>query len=694
MKGDDARDLELQTLRDRLSRLSDASLRINESLDFDTVLHEVLVSARELTGARYAVITLLNDAGEIQDSLPSGLSSEEAEYLWELPEGWKIFHYLWGVQEPLRVRDFLAHMRSLGLPEFRPPMSVGSVVPFPAVPIRHRSEVVGNFFLAEKEVGPEFTSEDEETLVMFASQAAMVIANARRYRDEQRARADLATLVGTSPVGVAVFDVRTGTPVSFNLEAIRIVDNLRTPDQTPEQLLDVLTVRRAEGREVSLDELSMAQALSLGETVRAEEIALSVPDDRNVNALMNATPIRAENGEVETFVVTLQDMTTLEGLERLRAEFLAMVSHELRTPLTSVKGSITTLLDPRAALSPVEMRQYFGIIDAQVDRMHVLMSDLLDVARIETGTLAVGPEPTDVALLVSEACNSFRSGGGGHNIDVEIEANLPWVMVDRLRMVQVLGNLLTNAAKYSPESSPIRVKAGREGVHVAMSVANEGRGIPAQSRPQLFRKFSRIDAENQGGDTGLGLAICKGIVEAHGGRIRAESDGPGRGARFTFELGLRTDGDGRPGGGVASGGAGKASPGPARPCAAWDRRPRADEGHRGYGRGAGDLPVGLRPGPPRRQGLRHGSRRPRGKAVLTDGVGRQDQGGPAQAGIPRGSTAVPRGRPQDRLCRAPGEPGRCYGPAYRRRVRDPRGAFDQRRASTDLCASAETGLEA
>ena len=301
MKGDDARDLELQTLRDRLSRLSDASLRINESLDFDTVLHEVLDSARELTGARYAVITLLNDAGEIQDSLPSGLSSEEAEHLWELPEGWKIFHYLWGVQEPLRVRNFLAHMRSLGLPEFRPPMSVGSVVPFLAVPIRHRSEVVGNFFLAEKEVGPEFTSEDEETLVMFASQAAMVIANARRYRDEQRARADLATLVDTSPVGVAVFDVRTGTPVSFNLEAIRIVDNLWTPDQTPEQLLDVLTVRRAEGREVSLDELSMAQALSLGETVRAEEIALSVPDDRNVNALMNATPIRAENGEVGDF---------------------------------------------------------------------------------------------------------------------------------------------------------------------------------------------------------------------------------------------------------------------------------------------------------------------------------------------------------------------------------------------------------
>ena len=117
-----------------------------------------------------------------------------------------------------------------------------------------------------------------------------------------------------------------------------------------------------------------------------------------------------------------------------------------------------------------------------------------------------------------------------------MEPDLPLVMADRRRIVQVLGNLLSNAARHSPEASVIRVTAVREEVHVAFSVADEGRGIPAESLPHLFRKFSRIESEEQGGDTGLGLAICKGIVEAHGGRIWAESDGPGLGARFTFTL--------------------------------------------------------------------------------------------------------------------------------------------------------------
>ena len=316
---------------------------------------------------------------------------------------------------------------------------------------------------------------------------------------------------------MAVFDAKTGAPVSFNREAVRIVDSLRDPDQPPEQLLEVLSYRRADGREIA--PFDIAKELIAGDTVRAEEIFIEVPDGRSVTTLVNGTPIRGEDGRIVSVVVTLQDMTELEELERLRAEFLAMVSHELRTPLTSVKGSIATLLDPPSALGPTEMRQFFRIIDSQIDRMHVLISDLLDVARIETGTLAVSPEPTDVAILVGEAGNGFRSAGGRHNIEVELAPDLPWVMADRLRMVQVLGNLLTNAARHSPESSIIRVTAVGEGVHVAVSVSDHGRGIPAESLPHLFRKFSRIESQEQGGDTGLGLAICKGIVEALGGRM-------------------------------------------------------------------------------------------------------------------------------------------------------------------------------
>ena len=352
----------------------------------------------------------------------------------------------------------------------------------------------------------------------------------------RKAKADLEALIDTTPVGVVVFDAGTGAMVSVNREMLSIVDALRYPDRPPEQLLEVVTVRRADGREISLEELPLAQALSVGETVRAEEIVLRVPDGRSVRALLNATPIRSEEGRVESYVVVLQDMTPLEEQERLRAEFLAMVSHELRAPLASVKGSVATLLGPPAPLNPAEMRQFHQIIDSQVDRMHLLISDLLDVARIETGALVISPGATDVAMLVGEARNAFHAGGGRHGIEIELAKDLPWVMADRARMTQVLTNLLSNAAHNSPQSSPIRVSAALEDVHVAVSVSDRGRGIPADSLRHLFRKFSRIDGGEQGRGTGLGLAVCKGIVEAHGGRIRAESDGPGLGARFTFTM--------------------------------------------------------------------------------------------------------------------------------------------------------------
>ena len=533
---------EIAELRDRLSRLSQASLRINETIDFDTVLQGVLDSACSLTGARYGVITLVDEPGQVQDFVTSGLTEEEHRRFTDLPEGMMFFQYLSNIQEPLRLRDFHSHIRSLGLPEFQPPMAVSTPLPFLAAPIRHQGESVGVFYVGEKDV--EFTPEDEETLVMFASQAALVIANARRHRDEQRARADMETLVNTTPVGVLVFDAKTGGVTSVNREARRIVSGLHMPDGSAEELLDMLTFRRADGREVSLEEFPLAQALSTGETVRAEEIVIEVPGGGSVTTLVNATPIRSEEGEVVSVVVTLQDMTPLEEMERLRAEFLGMVSHELRTPLTSIKGSAATLTEAASDLDPAEMLQFFRIIGEQADHMRDLIGDLLDVARIETGELAVAPAPAEVASLVDEARSRFQSGGGRNNLRIDLSPELPLVMADRRRVVQVLSNLLSNAARHSHEASAIGVSAVREGYHVAVSVTDEGRGIAAERLPHLFRKFSRLEGEDRGRDiagSGLGLAICKGIVEAHGGRIWAESDGPGLGARFTFTIPVAGD---------------------------------------------------------------------------------------------------------------------------------------------------------
>ena len=492
MNPPDQRDLEIAALRERLSRLSEAGLRITQDLDFNSVLQGVLESARSLTGARYGVIALHDGNGTPGDFLSSGMTGEESERLWRIP-GWPLhFQYLSRLPGPLRVPDLLGHIRSLGLPELRPTVEVSPTVSFLAAPVLHLGERAGSVFLAEKDGGQEFTPEDEETLVMFATHAAMAIANARRYREERQAKADLETLLDTSPVGVAVFDAATGAPRSFNREAMRLVDSLRGPGQTPVDLLDVLTVRRADGREFSLEEFTLPELLGTGETVQAEEIVLRVPDGRSVTVLLNATPIIGEDGGVESVVVTLQDLAAVEELERLRADFLAMVSHELRAPLTSIKGSAATALGSATDLDPSLLRQFFRIIEDQADHMGELVSDLLDVARIETGALPVSPEPAETFRLVDRARSAFSSAGSGNHLEIDIPPDLPLVLADRRRIVPGAGQPAVQRRPPLPGvlGDPGERGTGgrvRGGVGVRRGPGHSG-GASAPPVPQVLRR--------------------------------------------------------------------------------------------------------------------------------------------------------------------------------------------------------------
>ena len=525
---------EVESLRRRISVLSAASLRISASLDLDTVLHEVVDSARTLTGSGYGLIITLDDAGQPQDFVSAGLSAEEHRRLVEWPDGPRLFEHFRDLPGVLRLADVHVFVRALGFSADLLPSRT-----FQGTPMRHQGVHVGNFYLVDKEGGKEFSDDDEEILVLFASQAASAIANARTYRAERRARADLEALVDTSPVGVVVFNAKTGALVSLNREATRIVESLHLPGSPPAQLLNEITCRRADGREIALDQLPLSGELAGAETVRVEEIVLSTPDGRSVTTLINATPIRAEDGVVESVVVTMQDLAPLEKMDRMRAEFLSMVSHELRAPLTSIKGSTATVLGASPVFAAAEMLQFFRIIDEQADHMSGLIADLLDAGRIDSGTLSVAPEPSEVGTLVDQARNTFLSSGARHTVLINLAPDLPRVMADPRRIVQVLNNLLSNAARYAPESAPIRVSAVRDGVHVALSVSDEGQGIAPERLAHLFNKYTGVAGGGQDsgpGGSGLGLAICKGLVEAHGGRIRAESGGPGQGARFTFTL--------------------------------------------------------------------------------------------------------------------------------------------------------------
>ena len=461
MTESDRRDPDAEAPGTPVSRLSAAVLRISASLDLDTVLREVVESARALTGARLGVIATVDEAGLPQGHVASGLTEEEARQMAAWPDAMRLFEHLRSLDGPLRLADLGEYVASLGLAPGLVPCRT-----FQGTPMRHRGLDVGHFFLGEKAGGGEFTDEDEEVLVLLAAQAAVAIANARAHRDERRARADLEALVETSPVGVVVLDAATGNPLTVNREAKRILAGLLGPDGSLEALREVLTSRLADGREVTLEELKSAERL------RAAEVELSVPDGRSVRMLVNATPIRTGGGEAETVVVTMQDLAALEETERLRAEFLAMVSHELRGPLISIKGVTATLLRPARALDRAELRAFHRIIDQQTDRMDDLVADLLDAGRIDAGKLSVEPEPREVAALVEQARSAFQSAGARQAVRIDLAPDLPAVMADERRIVQVLGNLLSNAARHSPESSPIHVAAVRAGLEVAVSVTD------------------------------------------------------------------------------------------------------------------------------------------------------------------------------------------------------------------------------
>ena len=513
---------------DRVAALTDAILHMSASLDLDTVLREAVDGARALTGARVGMIATDDDAGGPGEFVAWGFTPDEQLELAAWPDRDRLFEHLRGLRETVRVPDLADYVRTLGL-EPTPTFSRA----FQGTPMHYRGVNVGNFFLADKTGADAFSDDDEAVLLLFAAQAAAAIANARTYRSERRARADLEALVETSPVGVVVFDGK-GRPAWFNREARRIVESLRMPGHPAEQLLEVVVCRRADGRETSLADFPLAAQFASPETVRAEEILLSVPDGRSVRMLVNATPVPAVGDVRRSVVVTLQDLAPLDEIERMRTEFLGLVSHELRAPLTAIKGSAATLLDEGADLAPAELREFSRIIDQQADHMRGLIGNLLDAGRIEAGTLSVAPEATAVADLVEQARETIVGAGVSQAVVVDLPSGLPEVMADRRRIAQVLNNLLANAARHAPQTSAIRVAAVRHGTHVAFSVVDNGPGVAPELLPHLFRKH--VGGPSRTAGHGLGLAICKGLVEAHGGRIRAESDGPGRGTTITFTI--------------------------------------------------------------------------------------------------------------------------------------------------------------
>ena len=224
----------------------------------------------------------------------------------------------------------------------------------------------------------------------------------------------------------------------------------------------------------------------------------------------------------------------LRESERMKTELVSIVSHELRTPLASVLGFTSLLL--KREFEPTARRHYLGIVDAQARRLAALLEDFLDAQQMERDGLDLDTEKVDLASLLDEQAQLYRAQSPKHRVEVALEQRPLPVRGDRNRLAQVVGNLLSNAIKYSPEGGVVGLAAKHSGEGVRVSVRDEGLGIPSDQQDRIFTKFFRGDAGATGiTGTGLGLAVSREIVEAHGGRIGFDSD-PGAGSTFWLEL--------------------------------------------------------------------------------------------------------------------------------------------------------------
>ncbi len=237
------------------------------------------------------------------------------------------------------------------------------------------------------------------------------------------------------------------------------------------------------------------------------------------------------------FVAITQDISERKAVERMKAEFIASISHELRTPLTALVGALSLIT---GGLAGPHRDELIDIAMKNSERLLTLINDLLDLKTLESGKVEFRLHRHDLMTLVEQAVEMGRGLAAAFDVRIRVVHALPAaaVEVDGSRLVQVLGNLLANAAKFSPEGSEVEVSVERHGDRARVSVCDQGEGVPEEFRPRLFQRFAQADGSStrRRGGTGLGLAISRAIVEAMGGAIGVEH--PARGACFYFELPL------------------------------------------------------------------------------------------------------------------------------------------------------------
>lgn len=267
------------------------------------------------------------------------------------------------------------------------------------------------------------------------------------------------------------------------------------------------------------------------------------PQERELELF--AAPLRDSQGSIIARLYTFRDITAERTAEHGKVEFLSTISHEMRTPLTSIKGYTNLLLQEGAEEFSAETLEYLTIVQQNTERLNRIVNDLLDIARLDMGTLTLHRSSVDIRATVKAVVESLRplAQQKGHQLIVQVPTKVPLIKADEQRVHQILANLVSNAITYTPHQGKVRVSVRCLPHCIAVRVADTGVGLSPQEQQQLFTRFYRANNPytQQERGVGLGLVITQALVQLHGGTLEFTST-PGQGSTFTFTLPLETAG--------------------------------------------------------------------------------------------------------------------------------------------------------
>lgn len=504
-------------------------------VDLRNVLQTIAEQARRVAGAEYAALGIVMDGtSPFEPWVYSGVPLKQAAAIGHYPRPVGLLGAVPQEGKTIRLRDLHQDPRFHGFPRHHPEM-----VPFLGVPIRYRGESVGNLYLANKVGAEEFSDEDQWAVELLAAHAgvALQVAGIDKLRAEVDAeRARLQIILENAPHGILYVESRTERLLA-NPAARELLG--RSPDPEAGLAQFVGHILHPDGRPATREELTASRALR-GEIARAEEYLVQRPDGSRVPVLASATPVRGPEGEITGAVTVFEDITPIKELERVREEWGSLITHDLRQPVTVITGYVGLLRRLLSQHTPAEGEaRAIEHIGAAIGNLGRMIGELMDISRLEAQRMSLERRTVDLPALVRTVVERMAETTSGHPVRVDVRGEIPPVWADPGRIEQILGNLLSNAAKYGDPETEITLGVDLLDGQVRVSVTNQGQGIAPEELSKLFTRFHRTRLAQQESVPGLGLGlyISKGLVEAHGGRISAESV-PGKTTAFHFTLPL------------------------------------------------------------------------------------------------------------------------------------------------------------